>query len=315
MDFAEKKIPAPGTMVEAGSGSLHVCVQGQGRPVVVLEAGIAASSLSWSLVQQRIAAFTTVVSYDRAGFGWSDPACLRCTAASAACQLERLLESIGLSGPYVLAGHSFGGLIVRRFQQQFPKQVAGMVLVDPVLRSEWRSPDVYGRRMLTRGVRLSRRGALLARIGVVGLALKLLMKGSRRIPKLLARASAGRGAGAADRLVGEVRKMPAEHWPAIARHWSRPSSFLAMADYLGNLPVSAAHIDEKRSLDDLPIAVLSSSSAPGEHEREARLSTRGRHIVVPDSGHWIQLDAPDAVVAAVADIVAQVREPLEQPKS
>ncbi len=295
-------------MVAAGAGSLHVHIQGQGRPVVVLEAGIAASSLSWSLVQNRIAGFTTVVSYDRAGFGWSDPAYQRCTAASAACQLEGMLERTGLPGPYVLAGHSFGGLIVRRFQQQFPKQVAGLVLVDPVVRSEWRSPDIRARRTLARGVMLSRRGALLARIGVVGLALKLLMSGSRRTPKLLARVSAGRDARVTERLVGEVRKMPAEHWPAIAAHWSRASSFAALADYLENLPLSAAHLDERRSLDDLPVIVLSGSNAPREHEREATLSTRGRHMVVPDCGHWIQLDAPDAVVDAVADIVAQVRE-------
>jgi pimeloyl-ACP methyl ester carboxylesterase len=312
MGFGKKKIPAPGTLVECGCGRLHVHIEGQGRPVVVLEAGIAASSLSWWLVQKQVAAFTSVVSYDRAGFGWSDPATLRCTAASAACQLERMLGSNRLPGPYVLVGHSFGGLIVRRFQQQFPKKVAGMVLVDPVLRSEWRSPDVYGRRMLARGVMLSRRGALLARMGVVGLGLKLLLKGSRRIPKLLARASAGHVAGVTDRLVGQVRKIPAEHWPAIAGHWSRASSFRTMAEYLENLPVSAAHIDERRSLDDLPVAVLSASSASGEHERDAGLSTRGRRIVVENSGHWIQLDAPDAVVAAIADIVAQVREPLHE---
>jgi pimeloyl-ACP methyl ester carboxylesterase len=286
---------------------LHVQVQGRGAPTVVLEAGIAASSVSWSLVQPRIGELTTVVSYDRAGFGWSDPPRAPCTAARAADDLRGMLEAAGLSGPYILVGHSFGGLIARRFQQQSPAQVAGMVLVDPVVRAEWREASEAKRRMLGRGVMLSRRGALLARMGVVGLALKLLTSGSQRVPKLLARVSAGSGAGVTDRLVGEVRKMPRELWPAIAQHWSQAQSFQAMADYLENLPRSAAELDEQRTLGDLPLVVLSASKRIPEHARDAALSTRGRHIVVPGSGHWIQLDAPDAVVDAVGQLVAEVR--------
>ncbi|MGD1069367.1 MAG: alpha/beta fold hydrolase [Bryobacteraceae bacterium] len=301
-------IPAPGTMVETGAGRLHVHTQGQGEPVVVLEAGIAASSLSWSLVQHRIAAFTTVVSYDRAGFGWSDRAAERGTALHAAEDLARMLDGTGLRGPFILVGHSFGGLIVRLFQQRYPDRVAGLVLVDPVVRSEWRDAGEQRRRMLARGVALSRRGAFLARIGVVRFALNLLTGGSQTLPRLLARASAGKGAGVTDRLVGEVRKMPRDLWPAIASHWSQERSFRAMADNLENLPRSAAQLDESASLGDLPLVVLSAAKAVSEHQHDAGLSTQGRHIVVADSGHWMQLDAPDAVVQAVADIVAQVRQ-------
>jgi pimeloyl-ACP methyl ester carboxylesterase len=273
---------------------------------VVLEAGIAASSLSWSIVQNRIAAFTTVMSYDRAGFGWSDPADGRGTALDAAENLARLLERSGLTGPFVLVGHSFGALIVRLFQQRYPDRVAGLVLVDPVVRSDWRNPSEQRRRMLARGVTLSRRGAFLARIGVVRFALHLLTRGSQTLPRLLARASAGSGASVTDRLVGEVRKMPRELWPAIAAHWSRERSFRAMADNLENLPRSVAQLDESAGMGDLPLIVLSAAKPLTEHEHDASLSTKGRHIVVPGSGHWMQLDAPDAVVEAVIDIVAQV---------
>lgn len=291
----------------APPNQLHIHVQGQGTPVVVLEAGIAASSVSWSLVQQRIAAITTVVSYDRGGFGWSSPPRFPCTAAHAACDLRGLLQSAGFTDPCLFVGHSFGGLIVRRYQQQFPKHVAGMVLVDPVIREEWRGAAAEKLRTLARGVTLSRRGAILARLGIVGFALKLLTRGSQRLPRLLARASAGGAAGVTDRLVGEVRKMPRHLWPAIAQHWSQAQSFHAMADYLENLPLSAAHLDEVRSLDDLPLVVLSGTRLVPEHAYDAALSTRGEHIVVPDAGHWIQLDAPDAVLAAVIRVVAEVR--------
>jgi pimeloyl-ACP methyl ester carboxylesterase len=304
------KIPAPGRSVNG----LHVWATGAGAPVVVLEAGIAASSVSWSLVQARVAEYTRVLSYDRAGFGWSAEGTGGGTALDAANDLARMLEASGEAGPFVLAGHSFGGLIVRVFQQRFPERVAGLVLVDPVVRSEWRNASDARRRMLNRGVMLSRRGALLARVGVVRMALKLLMSGSRRIPKMMARVSAGKGASVADRLAGEVRKMPREHWRAIAQHWSEARSFRAMADNLERLPDSAGQLEEGRGFGDLPVVVLSAGGIGGqarppsqEHVADAGLSSRGEHRVVPDSGHWVQLDAPEAVVDAIGRVVAKVR--------
>jgi len=274
---------------------------------VVLEAGIAASSVSWCLVRPLVAQFTTVLSYDRAGFGWSDAPRHACTARDAARDLAGLVEGCGLDEPIVLVGHSFGGLIARVFEQQHPERVAGMVLVDPVVRSEWRDCSGVRRRMLSRGVMLSRRGAWLAKAGVVRFALGMLTSGSTRIPKLLARVSAGRGASVTERLTGEVRKMPRDLWPVIAAHWSRSQSFLAMADYLEQLPLSVTQLDEERSCDDLPLVVLSAASATREaieeHRHDAALSRRGRHKVISASGHWMPLDAPQEVAAAIRDVV------------
>jgi pimeloyl-ACP methyl ester carboxylesterase len=297
------KIPPPGRMVDVGGRRLHVSVAGEGSPVVVLEAGIAASSLSWALVSKQVAEFTTVLAYDRAGFGWSDPAPHGCTALDFARDLAILLDKIEIRGPVVLVGHSFGALIARIFEQTYPGRVVGLVLVDPVCRAEWREPKP----ILARGVMLSRRGELLARLGIVGLALKLLMSGSRTIPKFLARVSAGQGAGVTERLTGEVRKMPPELWPAVAAHWSQARCFRTMADSLENLPVSVTQIDEGRSLGDLPVVVLSAANTNAqslaEHKLDAGLSRRGEHLVVPGSGHWMQLDAPDAVVEAIRRLV------------
>jgi pimeloyl-ACP methyl ester carboxylesterase len=293
-------------MVDIGGRRLHIDVRGQGSPTVILEAGIAASSLSWSLVVTQVAEFTTVVTYDRAGFGWSDPAPHGCTAIDSARDLALLIDEAEIHGPFVLVGHSFGGLIVRIFQQQNPAQVAGLVLVDAVSRNEWRDTGEQRKRMLARGVMLSRRGELLARLGVVRLALNLLLSGSRTIPKILARVSAGRGAGITERLTGEVRKMPRELWPAVAAHWSEARCFHAMADALENLPLSVTQLDENRSLGDLPVVVLSavgaSAVALSEHEHDARLSTRGQHGIIPNSGHWMQLDAPDVVAEAIRQV-------------
>jgi pimeloyl-ACP methyl ester carboxylesterase len=297
-------------MVDVAGRQLHIDVRGSGSPVVVLEAGIAASSISWSLVQDRIAEFTTVASYDRAGFGWSRHAAPhRPTALAAAEELALLLERAGIAPPFILVGHSFGGLIVRIFQQTFPEKVAGLVLIDPVTRIEWARATPQRKKTLARGVALSRRGAFLAHMGVVKLALKLLMAGSRAIPKLIARTSAGKGASVTERLTGEVRKLPRELWPVIAAHWSEAQCFEAMADSLEKLPVSVRQIQEGRTLGDLPVIVLSAATSDEltirEHEQDARLSTRGEHIIIPAAAHWIQLDRPDVVIDAIKRVLAQ----------
>lgn len=293
-------------MVDIGGRRLHVQVSGTG-PTVILEAGLAATSMSWALAQPMIAQFARVASYDRAGYGWSDDAALPATALNAVAELHALLERAGLPGPFIFVGHSYGGLIARIFQQHYPELVAGLVLADPVWREEWRVLKVARGKQLARGVMLSRRGALLARIGVVGFALKMLTGGSQRIPGWLARVSAGHASGVTNRLVGEVRKIPRELWPLIAAHWSEARSFRTMADYLENLPLSVNQLDEALGLGDLPVSVLSAANASaealGEHEHDARLSTRGEHLVIPGTGHWILLDAPEAIAAAVHRLI------------
>lgn len=303
----------PGRLVDLGGRRLHLHLTANATanaPVVILEAGLAATCLSWALVQPAIAEFATVGSYDRAGLGYSDlpPANTPATALNAVRDLHELLRRADLRGPFILVGHSFGGLIVRLFQQLHPEQVTGLVLVDPVVRAQWRDPDPRHAHMLAHGASLSRRGAVLARLGIVRYALKkLTAPGPHKVPGLLAKLFAGHASGVANRLVGEVRKIPRELWPAIAAHWSEERSFRIMAEYLDSLPVSCGQLDETRSLGDLPLAVLSSGSASedtlAEHRHEASLSTCAEHIAVPDSGHWINLDAPEAIADAVRRII------------
>jgi len=123
----------PGQLVDIGGYRLHLnCVGRSGKgPAVVLIAGSGDFSFDWSLVQPGVSHYACVCSYDRAGLAWSDPGPTPRTMKQDAYELHTLLAVAGIKAPYVLVGHSIGGLIARVYGEQYPKEVAGMVLVDP----------------------------------------------------------------------------------------------------------------------------------------------------------------------------------------
>ena len=280
--------------------------------MVILESGIAASSLSWALVQPEIARFTRVCSYDRAGLGWSPNSASPRSVPQVVSELAALLSAAALPSPYILVGHSYGALLVRAFSSTFPDAVAGLVLLDPVALRGWADCNDHERRRLHLGVRLSRRGAMLARFGVVRFALSMLTKAGTRFPKLIARTAAGPASQTLDRLVGQVRHLPPQVWPAIRSHWSRPNSFTAMAAYLESLPTSAQCALPMYVPDQIPVIILSASTAKlaelQERDEWVERNTKGRHIRLQNCGHWVQVEQPEAVIAAVSEIVTLCRQ-------
>lgn len=122
--------PMPGQLVDVGGHRLHLSCTGSGSPTVVLEpgAGEMAANLGW--ITPAVARSTHVCVYDRAGRGWSEPTDTPQDGAQIATDLHTLLHRAGVPGPYVLAGHSFGGLYVLAFADRYPDEVPGMVLVD-----------------------------------------------------------------------------------------------------------------------------------------------------------------------------------------
>ena len=292
------RYPPPGRMLDVGGRRLHVYETGQGSPTVVLEAGIAATSLSWRPVQNEIAKFAHVASYDRAGLGWSDAAVKPLTLGGLVDDLHALLQIAQLPPPYILVGHSFGGLIVRAFARRNPAEVAGLVLVDAVQPEEWHPLSVEQRNTLTRGIRLSRRGAMLARMGIVGWCLRSLLAGSRWFPKAVGGAASGRGLTVMKRIAGEVGKMPREVWPMVAQHWSNPKSFLGMAAHFESLPESSREMCESPPIEGVPVIVLT----PAGKQALNGVGANVRHVVADRSGHWIHLDRPELVVEAVRTI-------------
>src|ERR671913_410302 len=128
---AERAYPPPGEMVDVGGYSLHINCVGQGSPTVVLDAGSGGFSAQWVRVQREVSDTTRVCAYDRAGMGWSEMGPEPRDARQVSRELHTLLtKSCIRQGPYVVVGHSFGGLYMQTYADRYPEEVAGVALVD-----------------------------------------------------------------------------------------------------------------------------------------------------------------------------------------
>jgi pimeloyl-ACP methyl ester carboxylesterase len=306
---AARRYGAPGTMIDVDGQRLHVVCAGDGRPTVLFESGIAASSLSWSRVLREVAAFTRACAYDRAGLGWSDPPTGPRTVARMLREMHGVMAHATTGGSYVLVGHSFGAFLVCAYASQHADEVAAMVLLDPP--SEWHEITRERTYLLRGGIQLSRIGGMLARLGVVRACLALLTGGAPGIPRHFVRVFGPTAARTLERLVGEVRKLPPDVHPIVQAHWCQPKCFRAMADHLAALEETAAVVAGVTSLPDVPLVIVScgdqSPDTVMKHRQLARLSSQGRHIVATGSGHWIQFDEPELVVTAIRDVVDRAR--------
>jgi pimeloyl-ACP methyl ester carboxylesterase len=163
----EGEFTMPGQLIDVGGHSLHLSCSGSGSPTVVLEPGAGETSSAFRWITPAVARDSRVCVYDRAGRGWSEPADTPQDAAQIATDLHTLLQRGQVPGPYVLAGHSFGGLYVLTFAALFPDEVAGMVLVDTTapasVATQAKSPDSEGSDDIVR--RVSALLASSARLG------------------------------------------------------------------------------------------------------------------------------------------------------
>ena len=125
-----RNFPAPGNLIDVGGFKMHISCMGEGSPTVILETLSGGTSSYWGWVQPEVAKSTRVCVYDRAGRGWSEPDPEPMTLGRTVRNLHTLLTNARVEGPYVLVGHSIGGIYVRQFAAEYPGEVAGMVLVD-----------------------------------------------------------------------------------------------------------------------------------------------------------------------------------------
>jgi pimeloyl-ACP methyl ester carboxylesterase len=283
------RYPPPGQLIDVGGHRLHLSATGEG-PVVVFDAALGGSSISWTLVTPHVTPFARVCVYDRAGFGWSDAGPMPRTAGRIADELRLLLDRSGEKPPYVLVGHSFGGLVMRIFAKRYRDVSAGLVLVDPAQPEDWLNPGGRELERLRRGALLCRFGARAARVGVASVVSALVGRGALTPAWSIARWFTGGELRADDQwILGPLRKLPIE-----ARGPIRTSSAETLEAAVGGY-------------GDLPLVTITQAN-PGEHRMRqqtalAALSTRGRHVIAHKSGHWIPLDEPDVVREAIRTVL------------
>jgi pimeloyl-ACP methyl ester carboxylesterase len=296
----------PGRLISVAGFRLHVHALGERRPAVVFDAALGGSSISWTFVHAPVSTFARAIVYDRAGFGWSEAGPLPRTAGRVADELRVLLARAGEPPPYLLVGHSFGGLVMRIFATRYGQDVAGLVLVDPAHPEDWVTPAPKEQARIDRGVRLCRQGAVAARLGLTHLVSALVGLGAigpaRRLADAISRGGIG---GDVDWLLAPLWKLPPAARRPLRSFWTRSKFYEALGSQIAHMPDSAREtLDAARDgYGDLPLVTISMTD-PGDHrlrqqEALARLSTRGRHVIASHSGHWIPLDEPELIVAEI----------------
>jgi len=291
---AERAYPPPGEMVDVGGYSLHINCVGQGSPTVVLDAGLGGMSAEWVWVQREVSDTTRVCAYDRAGMGWSEMGPEPRDAKQITSELHTLLSKVGIEGPYVMVGHSFGGLYMQTYAARYPGEVAGVALIDSSTeldqfshRPETRDSDEPQKQKFAVVPQLERLGVSLpARLGIVRLLFKLSPASPELPPQQRAQI---------DALTPSTRQVS-----------TYALEFLA--------PTQTRRLGSQGSLGNKPLAVVTAGkSEPSWLKRQddlATISSNSMHRVVKGATHtsvvYERSDA-QATSAAIVEVVEAVR--------
>jgi len=269
--------------------------RGAGAPVVVFDAGAGGATGSWRLVHDEIAKTTRACAYVRAGHGLSDPRPLPLDAATVANDLDELLRAARLPPPYVLVGHSLGSYHVRQYANTRFSKMTGMVLVDPSgdgqqARFEAVIPEAMAIAKKTQSAAVE-----------AGCAARLRARLVMRDDPLFRTCNGSNDAEIFEQTQSEIDAMTGPSLVALTksrRSWGgMPLIVLTRSDYRKGAPPEYTDSD----FDGLKTVWLAM------HEEMAKLSTAGEHRIVPNAGHSIQMDQPQAVILAVNDVVARAR--------
>jgi pimeloyl-ACP methyl ester carboxylesterase len=276
----------PGQLIDVGGHKLHISCTGSGSPTVILEAGLGEPAVMMSgWIQPGVATATRVCVYDRAGKGWSESAESPRDGIAIATDLHTLLRRAQIDGPYVLAGHSSGGVYVQVFAARYPDEVAGMVLLDSQPPDALTNlPGYAGEYNVLR--RVTALAPSLARLGLMRLVYASLSAG-----------------------------LPPEARAEENAFWSTASHNRSMRDEVAGLEAALAQAQALTSLGDKPLIVV--TAAEGAHagwlplqEKMVDLSTNSTQRLIQDATHTSLIeDQDDSTISiqAILDIVDAVR--------
>jgi len=295
-----------------GGSSLYLLEQGDGGPTVIFESGIGATNLNWRHVQSTVSRFTATASYDRAGLGFSSRCRSARTPANIVSELHEMLREANIKPPFILVGHSFGGLVVRRYALCYPEQVAGVVLVDPMRCEEWPPLDPSKQAQINLGRRLIRYAVPIAFLGVTRFAVHSAFRRARRASVTTPDRKKMGGRHVIQRIKQEVSKMPREVWPVVAAHWSRPGFYAGMRSHISSIPDTVREMYQAEPIREIPVCVLTpGKSKPLSESCLRSIGTNVQQVIAEESEHWIHLDEPELVISAIRTMVkAAAPEPV-----
>ena len=306
--YDRKRFLPLGRLVDIGQGrQLFMMEMGDGDgPSVIFESGIGATSQNWAKIQHSVSAFAHTVSYDRLGLGWSTPAVSDRIPSKVVEELRAMLRAADIVPPYLLVGHSFGGLVVRYFAAEYPDEVVGALLVDAMRTDEWPPVDESQRRVLDRGIQLLKWGVPIAYSGLARLTTMSFFHRSGRFTKLFTRATGGHNV--LDRVTSELNKMPAAVWPIVAAHWSNPAYFRGMTAHIQGVPGTVIEMLNAKPVVGVPVVLLTPGHPKAISEVDLRkIGPDAEQLIAQNSGHWIHLDEPELVIEQIREMIASVR--------
>jgi pimeloyl-ACP methyl ester carboxylesterase len=287
--------PPPGQLVDVGGFRMHINCVGQGTPVVVMDSGVSDSSLSWYKVQPQISKFTNACTYDRAGLGWSDTSPEPRTSRVLAQELHTLLRNAGISMPLVLVGHSMGGYNVRMYASLYRSDVVGMLLVDSSHPEQSKRLPPSNKKSLEEWQRKLQMQQYLMPFG---------------IPRLIGWCGNGTEPLRAALRATQCRVQQPRTTLAETTAFEESAAQVQALGTLGDLPLIVISEDPDKPIPGLTLTDSKVSQQAWDQMQEelARLSSNATRLVALGSGHQIQQEKPDMVVAAIKTLVEQYRK-------
>jgi len=297
--------PPPGKMVDVGGYRMHLHCSGAGSPTVIVEAGQGGAGIQYANIQQALSAQTRVCVYDRAGLGWSDLSRSPRSAAAVVDELHTLLRVSGTEGPYVLVGHSLGGLFTLLYAHTYPSDVAGVVLIDSVHMDRFtRAPqrEIDSLRSITRVMPLFYGVQTAAALTGIPALLPSSPAQANGLPPnaaeqfaALTKSSLRYGAG----VYQEIKTLEAYYQQVQA----------AGITSLGSLPlIVLSHSEPEGYMGFSPEEIEASEQNWRAFQAElAALSTQGRFILADGSGHNIHLERSELVLESIQSVLQTAR--------
>ena len=302
--YDRKRFLLLGRLVDIGERRrLFMMEMGGGLgPSVIFESGIGSTSQNWIKIQESVSEFAHTVSYDRLGLGWSTAAVSERIPSKVVEELRAMLQAAGIAPPYLLVGHSFGGLVVRYFAAAYPDEVVGALLVDAMRTDEWPPVDESQRKVLDRGMQLTQWGIPIAYFGLARLTTMSFFCRSGKFTNLFTRVTGGHNV--LERLTSELNKIPRAVWPIVAAHWSNPAFFRGMTAHIRGVPGTVVEMLNATPIIGKPVVLLTPGYPKAISDADLRkIGPTAKQLIAEKSGHWVHLDEPELVIEQIREIM------------